>query len=192
MQKTLAFKCQWSPPFLTNHQHSTSLSPLVIHQTYKQNADKYGSFQILLQFSSKLDCILSFNFSLNLCKITPVLSLEQRWLRVGHLDDLDFSILSPSWAHEMTKGHLNHLHHLQCRLEILQSAHLHLTSLLVTDMDPIHNKPLRSFMCGINHLATLHTFISILLIWSSRAEIIWWTGSPIVSLQGWGRMQTDF
>ena len=57
-------------------------------------------------------------------------------------------------------------------------------SLLVTDMDPIHNKPLRSFMCGINHLhmnstqikdqiflilfifvlkATLHTFISILL-----------------------------
>ena len=29
------------------------------------------------------------------------------------------------------------------------------------------------------------------LIWPSRAEIIWWTGSPIVSLQGWGRIQTD-
>ena len=29
------------------------------------------------------------------------------------------------------------------------------------------------------------------LIWSSRAEIIWWTGSPKVSLQGWGRIQTD-
>ena len=26
---------------LTNHQHSTSLSSLVIHKTYKQNADNY-------------------------------------------------------------------------------------------------------------------------------------------------------
>ena len=63
-------------------------------------------------------------------------------------------------------------------------------SLLVTDMDPIHNKPLRSFMCGINHLHmnstqikdqifpsgilfTLHTFISILLDLSH------------LTLQGW-------
>ena len=87
-------------------------------------------------------------------------------------------------------------------------------SLLVTDMDPIHNKPLRSLMCGINHLHMNSTQIkdqifpvassssrppctpsspssSTSLIWSSMAEIIWWTGSPIVSLQGWGRIQTD-
>lgn len=72
--------------------------------------------QTLPHFSSRFDCILSFNFSLNLCNITPVLSLEQRWPS-GSV--ILMTSTSPFASRvEMLKGHLNHL----------QSAHLHFTS----------------------------------------------------------------
>ena len=72
--------------------------------------------QTLLHLSSRFDCILSFNFSLNLCNNTPVLSLEQRWPS-GSV--ILMTSTSPFASRvEMLKGHLNHL----------QSAHLHFTS----------------------------------------------------------------
>ena len=41
---------------------------------------KLRSVHIVLQFSSRLSCILAFNFKRNLCKSTQTLSLTQMWL----------------------------------------------------------------------------------------------------------------
>ena len=154
--------------------------------------------QTLLHFSSRFDCILSFNFSLNLCNITPVLSLEQRWPS-GSV--ILMTSTSPFASRvEMLKGHLNHL----------QSAHLHFTSsghsfclwqiwipFTVSHFVPSWVEstsstwtPLRSGIRSSSVASSSSTSgppctsstpsSSRSIIWSSRAAIIWWTGSPIV------------